>query len=265
MPFRHDPIPLPELNILETAMNRFTWYSALIISFVFISIIIYSLQIVIFHKEIDTFFYMMQDFAFVPLNVLFVTLILDRLMKKREKITLLNKLNMLIGVFFHETGNGMIQHFKACTTNFNELQEALSVNGQWKTADFQNAANYFKNFKFEINLTPEYLEKLTVYLAGRKESLQGLLKNPTLLEHETFTNLLWAGFHLADELFHRPNFRKLPETDLLHLKGDLIRVYSLIITEWLQYMMHLKTDYPYLFSVAIRTNPFNPNAEITVK
>ncbi len=246
-------------------MNRVTWYATLIISLVIVSIITYSLQIQIFHKEHDTFFYMMQDFAFVPLQVLFVTLILDRLMKKQEKQSLLNKLNMLIGVFFHEMGNGMIEYFKTCTENFEEFQVKLKVNPQWKNKDFNEAIKYFKNYKYEISLPAEYLLSLRAFMVSHKESLQGLLKNPNLLEHEAFTDLLWAGFHLADELFHRKNFEELPESDIIHLKGDLTRAYSLLIIEWLHYMRHLKSDYPYLFSIAVRTNPFNPDAEITVK
>jgi hypothetical protein len=29
-------------------------------------------------------------------------------------------------------------------------------------------------------------------------------------------------------------------------------------------MRHLKTDYPYLFSLAVRQNPFDPEASVTV-
>jgi len=35
-------------------------------------------------------------------------------------------------------------------------------------------------------------------------------------------------------------------------------------TEWLSHMEHLKSDYPYLFSLAVRSNPFDPNASIAV-
>ena len=38
------------------------------------------------------------------------------------------------------------------------------------------------------------------------------------------------------------------------------RGYVLLIQEWLAYMAHLKTRYPYLFSLALRTNPFDPFA-----
>ena len=39
----------------------------------------------------------------------------------------------------------------------------------------------------------------------------------------------------------------------------------MLIIEWLAYMKHLKESYPYLFSLAVRTNPFDPAASPEVK
>jgi hypothetical protein len=102
------------------------------------------------------------------------------------------------------------------------------------------------------------------FLEKKKDGLLNMLANPNLLEHDAFTNLLWAVFHVADELAHRPDLNNLPKTDLDHLRGDIVRAYLLIVAEWAAYMKHLKKDYPYLFSLAVRTNPFNPEAEIIV-
>jgi hypothetical protein len=49
------------------------------------------------------------------------------------------------------------------------------------------------------------------------------------------------------------------------LNVDIKRVYQLLVREWLSHMEHLKSDYPYLFSLAVRTNPFNPEASAEVK
>jgi hypothetical protein len=89
-----------------------------------------------------------------------------------------------------------------------------------------------------------------------------LLENPSLLDHDSFTALLWAVFHLADELSHRRNFACLPDNDGKHLENDIYRAYHLLLREWLEYLAYLKSDYPYLFSLAVRTNPFNPSADV---
>jgi hypothetical protein len=57
----------------------------------------------------------------------------------------------------------------------------------------------------------------------------------------------------------------LPDTDRQHLAGDVKRVYNLLVHEWLNYMQHLKDNYPYLFSLAMRINPFDQDASVIVK
>ena len=37
------------------------------------------------------------------------------------------------------------------------------------------------------------------------------------------------------------------------------------LREWFDYMMHLNTRYPFLYSFASRTNPLRPDADVTVR
>ncbi|MGQ9701141.1 MAG: hypothetical protein ACUVQT_01630 [bacterium] len=104
-----------------------------------------------------------------------------------------------------------------------------------------------------------------IFYNQKKEFLLVLLENPNLLEHETFTNLLWAVLHLTEELIYRKKLNNLPEPDYQHRSKDIIRIYQILIEEWLRYVEHLKRDYPYLFSLVLRTNPFDPNASIEIK
>ena len=87
-----------------------------------------------------------------------------------------------------------------------------------------------------------------------------MLENPYLIEHDTFTELMQALFHVTEELRVRDRLVDLPATDYAHLSGDINRVYGLLIREWLVYMQHLKANYPFLFSLAMRTNPFDAHA-----
>lgn len=120
-----------------------------------------------------------------------------------------------------------------------------------------------------FDLNPESrkgnLSELKTLLIGKREFLFILLENPILLEHETFSDLLWAVFHLTEELAHRSDVKTLPDTDYEHLSVDIKRAYLSLVFEWLNYMKHLKNDYPYLFSLAARMNPFDPNATPEVK
>lgn len=102
-------------------------------------------------------------------------------------------------------------------------------------------------------------------LVGKRNFLVNLFQNPNLLEHESFTDLLWAVFHVTEELESRVDVKKLSDADCKHIAGDIRRAYVLLISEWLNYMKHLRSDYPYLFSLAMRTNPFDPDASPEVK
>jgi hypothetical protein len=109
------------------------------------------------------------------------------------------------------------------------------------------------------------LDGLQKFLAEKIDFLLRLLENPMLLEHESFTDLLWAVFHLTEELGARGKLQALPQSDYEHLAGDMKRIYGLLVYEWLNYMEHLKSNFPYLFSLAMRTNPFDQEASPIVR
>ena len=245
-------------------MKYSIWYLIIAVLMLLSSAVLYMLQIHIFHNEEETFFLMLQDLSFVPINVLLVTLIIDRLLKRREKQNLLNKMNMVIGVFFNEIGRELIKICGGFIENIDEINNGLQVSQGWNDGDFNKIAKNFSIKPTMFILDNENLTVLKGFLEKKTAGLLRMLANPNLLEHDKFTNMLWAVFHIADELSHRSDFAVLPKSDLDHLKVDMSRAYILVVSEWASYMRHLKTDYPYLFSIAVRTNPFNPEAEIVV-
>ena len=90
------------------------------------------------------------------------------------------------------------------------------------------------------------------------------LENPVLIEQESFSEALLAVFHLTDELACRDNLSNLPESDKNHLSRDINRAYKKLVVQWFIYLKHLKMQYPYLYSLAVRKNPFDPNANPVV-
>lgn len=57
----------------------------------------------------------------------------------------------------------------------------------------------------------------------------------------------------------------LAASDYQHIANDLKRAYVLLLNEWIAYVRHLKADYAYIFSLVIRTNPFDPDASPEIK
>ena len=76
----------------------------IVLLLVVLSAALYILQLIVFHSPRDTGFYILQDFAFLPLQVAIVSVVLGRYLKNREKTARLGKLNMVINAFFSEAG-----------------------------------------------------------------------------------------------------------------------------------------------------------------
>ncbi|HYA85987.1 MAG TPA: hypothetical protein VEI57_02840 [Nitrospirota bacterium] len=246
-------------------MNRYKWQIVLGIALIAVSTALFIAQIIIFHDVRSTFFYLLQDIAFIPIQVLLVTLILNQLLNVREKVAKLNKLNMVIGAFFSEVGSGLLKCFSDFDHNAGKTRAELQVSTHWSEEHFSRVARDVAHYEFRIDYAKADLTELKAYLTGKRAFLLRLLENPNLLEHETFTELLWAVFHLTEELSVRDDVAQLIPVDGNHIGGDMKRAYALLIVEWLTYLNHLKREYPYLFSLAVRLNPFNPQASAIVK
>ena len=241
-------------------MKRLNWPIILGLSLIALSALFYLVHYAIFKDAHHIFIYMVGDIAFVPIEVLLVTLIIHRLLSVREKRSMLKKLNMVIGAFFSEVGTRLLKSFYDFDTQADSIRQDLIVKKEWSTKEFSRALKHFKNYDYVINSKRGDLGDLKKFLIGKRDFLLGLLENPNLLEHESFTELLWAVFHLTEELACREDVKRLIDTDYDHISGDIKRAYVLLISEWFTYMKHLQTEYPYLFSLAIRTNPFDPDA-----
>ena len=85
-------------------MKRISWPILLGLSLIVLSIILYLIHYAIFRDTHHIFIYMIGDIAFVPIEILLVTLIIHRLLNEREKRARLEKLNMVIGTFFSAVG-----------------------------------------------------------------------------------------------------------------------------------------------------------------
>ncbi len=236
------------------------WFLILIFVFVVLSALIYGLNYLIFRNPREMFFLMLEDIAFMFLNVIVVILLIERLLSLREKRALFKKLNMVIGAFFSVVGRDLLTRLARCERGCDVFQKDLDIRPSWSGREFESAAAAARNSSSDLKITPEELAGIKVFLEGQRNFLIILLENPNLLEHDRFTDLLWAVFHLSEELTQRTgDLAALPPGDYEHLMKDASRAYGLLAAEWIVYVAHLKESYPYLFSLAVRINPFNPN------
>lgn len=241
-------------------MKKWNWRIWIGFLLVVLSAVVYIIHFFIFRDSHHIFIFLVADIGFVFIEVLLVTLIIDQLLHQREKRSLLHKLNMIIGVFFSEGGSELLRMLSEYDPQVERIRQNLVGNERWSQTGFSETSERIRDYQYKMDSQRGRLEGLRDYLREKKDFFLRILENPNLLEHEKFTDTLWAVLHLAEELSYRKSLQNLPPTDYAHLAGDMGRAYKSLISEWLNYMLHLKTHYPYLFSLAIRTNPFDPQA-----
>jgi hypothetical protein len=246
-------------------MKRLKWQLMLGSLLISVSVVIYAIQIKFFHNSHETFFLLFQDLAFMPIHFLVITLIIDQVLHIREKRAMLNKMNMAIGVFFSEVGTHLLKTISGFDQNIEKIRHDLLVTEAWTDQRFSETIESLQQYQYRIDYAKNEMESLKAFLDVKRDFMLRILENPNLLEHEIFTELLWAVFHLTEELAVRSDLTSLPTEDENHLAGDVRRAYIGLIMQWLAYMQHLKKEYPYLFSLALRTNPFDPAASVMVK
>ena len=232
---------------------------------IILSLLLYLIHYAVFGDMRHIFLWSMTSLAFLPISVLVVTLIINRLLTAREKRSKINKVNMVIETFFSEIGNRLLRVFAGADPNQEQIRKRLVVAHNWSKQDFSAVSRRLKKYKYVVDIKKVDLVSLRDFLMAKVDFMLRLLENPNLLEHEFFTELLRAVFHLKEELANREELTQLPASDYEHLTGDIRRAYTFIVGQWLDYMKYLRLDYPYLFSLAMRTNPFDKNASPIVK
>lgn len=175
------------------------------------------------------------------------------------------KMHLIIGVYFSEVGTRLLSICAQADPSLAQFREHLAIKDNWTERDFQQADKDIHSLAFKADEAKVDLAGLREFLASRRQSLVSLLENPITLEQENFTGHLQAVFHLTEELSARDDLVNIPAPDHKHLGGDLNRAYNSLVRQWLPYMAYLRHNYPYLYSLSVRTNPFNPGVSATVQ
>lgn len=247
----------------EGFLKKHKWGIFLGVSLVMLSVVFYSIHYLIFHDPHHVFIYLVGDIAFVPIEVLLVTLILHKVLEFREKKAMLTKMNMVIGSFFSEVGEELIKQLINFSKKHNT--ELFLFDTGWERKDFTKKSKEALSVNYACDILASDVSALNDFLNSKKTFVLSLLCNPNLMEHEGFTDLLWAVSHLGEEFALRKDLSSFVPEDKKHLEGDMQRAFSRVLSQWLLYNRHLMEHYPYLYSLSVRVNPFcdGPGAEIS--
>ncbi len=86
-------------------MKKFRHYSIISLILIALSGIMFFIHYLIFGQGVNTAYYSFMNLCFIPINSLVVTILLENLIEYKSKQERMDKLNMLIGIFFTEVGS----------------------------------------------------------------------------------------------------------------------------------------------------------------
>ncbi len=139
-------------------MKKNSWQISLGVILIISSVIMYLIHYVIFRDPHHIFIYLIGDIAFVFIEVLMVTLVIHSLLTIREKRERLEKLNMLIGVFFSEVGTRLLVLFSDSDPNLEKIKQRLIITSDWSDKEFKHMNNQLREYKYKINIDMINLE-----------------------------------------------------------------------------------------------------------
>ena len=107
------------------------WQALFAISLVVLSILLFLLTYIIFGDERHILSRLAEEISFLPLEVLLVALIIEKIFSHMEKRNRMEKLNMVIGTFFIEVGTKLLTYLSDLDPELESIRSSLVIEDSW--------------------------------------------------------------------------------------------------------------------------------------
>lgn len=211
-----------------------------------LSVAVYAAQILIFHDPGTTFFYILQDVAFLPVSIAIATIIVGGIIDDREREQRLERMNMLASTFFSVVGAQLTRDIARATTTDRGLRRDILTGAQLD--DLAALQSRIRTARMDIDLTRETYETVRKTIRDNQMNLLVLTSNPALLEHDDLHELLTGIFHLNDEFDLRGDWDGLTDADRRHLEEDFVAVFRLLLSNWAATVRYQRENFPNFYA-----------------
>lgn len=211
-----------------------------------VSAVIYLLQILFFHDPHDTFFYIFQDMAFLPISIAIATIAVGAILDRRERREKLQGTRMLRSTFFTGIGAEILLELNDCA----EPSCGNLLYSPADEAEVRSRQKTISEMEYTVSLNEAVYESVKKKLTDNQTNLFVLAANENLMAEENFTKLLWGLFHLIDEFRLRGSWENLQASDIEHLDEDFAKVYRLLLINSVDNAWWLKNTYPNFYGTA---------------
>lgn len=220
------------------------------------SALLYAIHYLIFRDLHHLAIFGLHELAFVPLEVILVTLGLDQLVEKTHREEARSKVSIIETLYFNESGGTMLRYLTSFDPDAARLRELLQVTKDWHSSDFRQAIRQLKSYPFLLDLDRIDFFGLHYHLSQRHEYYRSMLENPALTQSEAFTEMIMKIYLLWEELDGRTNLYQLPEKDRNYLAELLHEIYRELTEYWLDNVYNHSIHNRFRLHRAIESNPF---------
>ena len=186
---------------MKTISLRFRIYVSILAAVLFIGMV--GLIVIESFSPLDAFYFLIVTIAtvgygdlhpFTPLGKLLVIVIIlagvgcfvgvvanaiEYMIEMRERSQRIEKLNMIIGVFYSELGTKLLKKFSAIDPGIHEIHSALVVSNNWSDDDFLKAHAMLKEHSFRLDSRELSLGNSTWSSRSIRGSCSRFLKIPS--------------------------------------------------------------------------------------
>lgn len=149
--------------------------------FILLTVALHFVHYFIFHDKHHLLIYGMGDLAFLPLEVLIITVILHRLLEWRDKKVLDAKMNMLIGGFFSEMGIDTIRLIVQMDKSLEVAKSSLIIKSRDLKKVFSRVLRFSHGYKPDLQLGCDEITAIKQLFITKRAFLSSLLQHPILL------------------------------------------------------------------------------------
>ena len=220
------------------------------------SAVMYVVHYLIFRDFHHIAIFFVHDIAFMPLEVILVTLFFDRIIEKTNEKENRSKLSIIETLFFNESGGNMLRYLTSFDPQSHHLSEILQVTEDWKSSDFINAKKQLSNYSFHLDVSRVDFFGLHYHLDERHNYYRNILENPALTQSNEFTEMVMKIYLMWEELDCRTDLYNLNDAEKNYLGSLLTEIYQELVTYWLDNAYnHSIHNRPRLHRL-VETNPF---------
>ncbi|MCR5666902.1 MAG: hypothetical protein K6G01_08735 [Eubacterium sp.] len=209
-----------------------------------VAVCIYLLQMFLFKEPRTTFFYLLQDLAFIPISIAVTTIVVGEVIGQRDKRESERKTRMLTSTFFTAMGMDLTESMKHMVVVDQELEDVVENRC---TMNLEQRLAFIEHKHVAMQAKKECFDEVKKLICGWETELLVISSNPLLLEHEDFSRLLFAIFHLIDEFRIRGDYDLLTQEDLRHYNEDFETTYKLLLKNMITNVRYQKQTYPNLY------------------